>query len=70
MLEKIESFIDYLDEFYSDGGIYPIGLTRDESLIATGVRIGVCKWLNLPFEGDTIDREAVRDIVLDMRVAA
>ena len=70
MKEKIDSFIDYLDEFYSEGGLYPMGLTRDESLVATGVRIGVCRWNSVPFEGDTIDREAVRDIVLEYRGVA
>jgi len=66
-MQQINDFVDYIESFYADGGIYPMGLTRDEALVATGARIGLCKWNNVPFEGDTIDREAVRDIVLELR---
>ncbi len=58
-------FVDYVLDFYGVSGIYPMGVTRDDALIATGMRIGVCRWLNVPYEADSIDREAVRDILIE-----
>lgn len=64
------AFIEYVLSFYGHGEIYDIGATRDEVLLATGARMGSCMTINIPFEGDTIDREAVRDIILYMREKA
>lgn len=66
-MNELNEFVDYVMGFYGTGGIYDIGATRDEVLMATGVRKGICKWTVVKYEGDTIDREAVRDIILDMR---
>ncbi len=60
-------FIDYVLSFYGVDGLYDISATRDEVLLATGIRMGMATWIGVPFEGDTIDREAVRDIILERR---
>lgn len=67
MNPNIIDFVDYVWTFYGEGGIYDIKATRNEILLATGMRMGLCKWHSVPFEGDTIDREAVRDIIIEMR---
>lgn len=64
----MKEFVDYVIEFYGANGIYDMGATRKEIMMATGVRMGICKHSDIPFEGDTIDREAVRDIITDMRI--
>ncbi len=64
----MEEFIDYLEMFYADGGVWDMSMTREEAKAATGVRMGICKHSGIPFEGDSIDREAVRDIIFDMRM--
>ena len=60
----LKKFIDYCMSFYGPQGLYPMGMTPDE--IQKAVRlmdlIG-----NFEFEGDSIDRERVRDIVRVMR---
>ena len=63
MNSQINEFIDYVLSFYGPGGIYDMGMTRDEALMGTGIRIGHSKFNGVHFEGDSIDREAVRDIV-------
>lgn len=64
----MKEFVDYVLSFYGHGEIYDMGATRDEVLLATGMRLGICKWLRIPFEGDTIDREAVRDLIESLRI--
>ena len=61
----MNEFIDYVLDFYGVAGIYPMGVTRDDVLLATGMRMGICQWLNIPYEGDSIDREAVREILIE-----
>ena len=61
----MNEFIDYALSFYGVGGLYDIGATRDEVLIATGIRIERDK--EVDFVGDTVDREKVRDIIIEMR---
>lgn len=63
----MEEFIEYMLDFYGKGALYDIGATRDEILIATGFRLGICSWLGIGFEGDSLDREAVRDIIFMRR---
>ena len=64
----MNKFIDYVMSFYGRDEIYDMDVTREEAKAATGVRMGICKHSGVPFEGDTIDREAVRDIIEDMRM--
>ncbi len=54
-------FIDYVLDFYGSGGIYDMGATREQVKEATQKHIETA---NFPFDGDTIDREAVRDILI------
>jgi hypothetical protein len=55
-------FYDYVLSFYGEDGIYPIGATLDMVMEATA------KYLAKPdtkFEGDSFDREHIRDIMLN-----
>lgn len=70
----INEFIDYVLDFYGVAGVYPMGVTRDDVLLATGMRLNQCDWgltneggkfKYEGFEGDSIDREAVRDILIE-----
>lgn len=55
-------FLDYCLGFYGEGGMYECGLTLEDLSKALKIR----KTLNFAteFEGDSIDREMVRDIAL------
>lgn len=64
---KINEFVEYVMSFYGLDEIYDMKVTRAEVKASAGVRLGICKWSGIPFEGDSIDREAVRDIICDMR---
>jgi hypothetical protein len=66
-----EVFVDYVMSFYSNAedSVYPeLDFTRDEVYNALAVRMTRKKYEETPFEGDTVDREIVRDIVLDSRM--
>ena len=71
---KMKEFIDYVYEFYGPNGIYPMQATKEEIGAATVVRImgeqpneyGV-PMNDIPFQGDSIDRECVRDVILMLR---
>lgn len=62
-----KQFIDYCLSFYGDGGVYPFQFNRDE--IEKGLYIRL-RNKTFPFEGDSIDREMVRDIVFELREVA
>lgn len=69
----MKEFVDYVMSFYGKGGIYDINATREEVWQATCIRIkrNADNPLNgISFDGDSIDREAVRDIILEMRGVA
>ena len=63
-----EEFVRYCLDFYGPAGIY-----RELSMTAAELREGLRRRLrnrpSLAFDGDTIDRELVRDEVLTMRGA-
>lgn len=61
MNEDLE-FLDYCLSFYGEGGMYECGLTPEDLTKAILIR----KTFNFAteFEGDSIDREMVRDIAL------
>lgn len=66
-----EVFVDYVMSFYSNrpDSVYPeLDFTEDEVYKALAVRMTRKKYEETPFEGDTVDREIVRDIVLDSRM--
>lgn len=58
-------FIDYCFDFYGAEGIYDMGMTRNE--IAMGLLLRLEQKSDVEFEGDTVDRELVRDCVIAMR---
>lgn len=60
-------FTDYVLSFYGNGGVYDMKATQAEVVRATNIR-NIFKHL-LPFECDTVDRELVRDIIIEMRAA-
>ena len=75
---SIDEFVDYVWEFYNpNSDLYPIkGLTVEDVFYALGVyqeRIKVAesnngRWFNVSYSwggGDSLDRERVRDIILD-----
>ena len=72
-MNPLQFFIDYVWDFYNpDSDLYPIkGLTKDDILDALNVyqeRIKVAESNNERYtwgDGDTIDRERVRDIILE-----
>ncbi len=68
--QKLEEFIEYVLDFYSpESELYPeMQFTREE--VVAGYEERLIRHQEHEFEGDTIDREWVRDIVLEMREAA
>ena len=76
---SLNEFVDYVWSFYGEHSdtIYPIkGLTKQDILDALNVyqdRINVAesnngRWFNVSYfwgEGDSLDRERVRDIILE-----
>ena len=60
------NFTQYMLDFYGPNGIYPLGFTGEQISLAT--QLYKCR---LPegaeFYGDSIDRERVRDIILEAR---
>jgi hypothetical protein len=62
--ECIEEFKVYCSSFYGPGGIWDMSATDEEIDKATKVRLLL---KGVPFDGDSIDRELVRDIILIMR---
>ena len=60
----LKKFIDYTMDFYGQQGLYPMGMTPDE--IQKAVRL-MDLFGNFDLEGDSVDRERVRDIVRIMR---
>jgi hypothetical protein len=59
-----QNFVSYMLEFYGKGGVYPQWEFTGEE-----IRAGLRRYLstNPEFCGDSIDREAVRDIILSWR---
>ena len=60
------NFTNYMLDFYGPNGIYDLGFTHEQINLATQLyktRLAV----NYPgqvFEGDSVDRERVRDIII------
>jgi hypothetical protein len=63
---NLEKFVDYCYEFYGPEGIYPMGATRD---VITDATLQLMKQYTeqseYEFVGDSIDREFVRDFLID-----
>ena len=59
--KRINEFVDYVYDFYGKNGIYDMGATVSQIQTATIHYIGSDD--SLPFYGDSLDRERVRDIL-------
>lgn len=55
---KHREFIEYVFQFYGPNGLYPI-----KGITVRLVRLGIAM-RGSNFEGDSIDREAIRDLIL------
>ena len=60
--KRFNEFVDYVYDFYGKNGIYDMGATRDN--ITTATIDYVSSDDSLPFYGDSLDRERVRDIMI------
>ena len=65
MTPEVLKFIDYFQSFYGKNGLYDIGSTREEAMEATLIYLTAPGALT--FEGDSFDRENVRDVLLSRR---
>lgn len=61
----MKEFIDYVLSFYGKGGLYDIGATEEEVKTALNIRLKIRQ--DIEFDGDSYDREIVRDIILAMK---
>lgn len=59
---NMDEFYSYVLDFYGPDGIYDIGATEEEVEKATEI---VKNEVGDEFEGDSVDREKVRDVILD-----
>jgi len=62
---KINMFIDYVLDFYGPTGPYADEFIFEESDVRMGLYQRLMWRKDLDFEGDSRDREIVRDMVLD-----
>lgn len=62
---KKDDFIYYCLEFYGADGIYPIGATKETITKAVDILSEVLIVSQKEFCGDSIDRELIRDILLE-----
>ena len=72
MFETMDDFIDYVWSFYGEheDTLYPMkGLTKKMIAEATWIHLQMCCYPSFPNitwgDGDSIDRERVRDILID-----
>ena len=61
----MNGFIDYVLSFYGDNGVYEMGATRDQVEQALNKHLAHCLNTGLEFCGDSVDREWVRDILIE-----
>ena len=70
-MSDLQEFIDYVWSFYNTkDGLYPIeGITKPMILEASWLYLQMCAYPSQPEyswgDGDTLDREHVRDIILN-----
>lgn len=67
--DYIKEFPQYVSSFYGRNGLYDYGFSLDEILKAIEIRKQHPNLADVPFDGDSFDREFVRDIVFKMRDA-
>ena len=69
-MHNFKEFLDYCMSFYGDDdALYPIeGLTREELALATLNYLDLCASTDIAWgDGDSLDRERVRDLVINRR---
>ena len=70
-MSDLQEFIDYVWSFYNtEDGLYPIkGITKKKILEASWLYLQMCYYKSQPEylwgDGDSLDREHVRDIILN-----
>jgi hypothetical protein len=62
-LKDINYFIQYCFDFYGKDGVWPLGATENQ--IAKALCIHLADDSRPEFCGDTVDRERVRDILME-----
>ena len=62
--KDMQNFIDYVLEFYGEKGIYPIKNTNKD-VIVKAIKKRIDLYPSLPFTFDSIDRELIRDVILE-----
>lgn len=62
--KDMKEFVDYVMSFYGDGGLYDMKATREEVWNALAIRLDT---IDFSFDGDSLDRERVRDIIIKER---
>lgn len=62
-MNKMADFADYVLSFYGKLGLYDMGVKYEDVLVATGIRMEQRK--DVEFDGDSFDRELVRDILIE-----
>jgi len=63
----MKEFIDYVMSFYGPGGVYDMDATVEE--VKEAIVLLSVRFPNTEFVGDSIDREHVREIIIDRRKA-
>lgn len=58
-------FYDYVLSFYGPNGIYPMNATLELIELATNDLIKILEIKDQEFCGDSVDRELVRDLLMD-----
>jgi len=69
-MTNFSEFLDYCMDFYNPyNGLYPIdGLTREELALATLNYLDLVASTDITWgDGDSLDRERVRDILIETR---
>ena len=69
-MTNFREFLDYCMDFYNPtSGLYPIvGLTREELALATLNYLDLVASTDITWgDGDSLDRERVRDILIETR---
>ena len=69
-MDNFKEFLDYCMDFYNPtSGLYPIdGLTRAEVALATLNYLDLVACTDIEWgDGDSLDRERVRDILIETR---
>lgn len=72
-MKELLTFIDYVHSFYGKGGLYDLGATKEEITLATAVYLKDLAQepydpdavSRLTFAGDSVDRENVREVLLN-----